>query len=79
VLDLTRRRLGLSVADLWLRYFALGGMRSRLEVEAFLGGAPHPDAHNRALLVTALNERSQELGERARLPYADEDDRGSGR
>ena len=35
-LELARRELGLSVADLWSRYFALGGMSPALELEAIL-------------------------------------------
>ena len=34
VLEQARRDLGLSVDDLWYRYFALGGMSAALEVEA---------------------------------------------
>ena len=39
VLDHYRRDAGLSHADLWLRYFELGGMFTGLQLEAILYGA----------------------------------------
>lgn len=63
VLEQARRDLGLSVADLWLRYFALGGMSAALEIEAILFGALLSDDHNRDIIAVALNERFFELGQ----------------
>ena len=63
VLEQARRDLGLSVADLWLRYFALGGMSAALEIEAILFGALLADDHNRDIIAVALNERFFELGQ----------------
>ena len=61
-LEQARRDLGLSVDDLWLRYFALGGMNAALEVEAILFGALVSDDHDRDIIAVALNERFTELG-----------------
>ena len=72
VLEQARRETGLSVPELWYRYFALGGMRSALDVEAYLYGALIADAHERDLLAVALNERFAELGGDHPVPYSDD-------
>jgi len=58
----------LTVGELWLRYFALGGDAGKVEVEAYLSGLmPLPSLqHN--ILAHAVNERLDELGPR-RAPY----------
>ena len=71
-LEATRRRLGLTGPELWIRYFAVGGMSSPLEVEAILYGALLPTDHDRDLLAVALNERCAEVGCGAWIPYTDE-------
>jgi len=70
--EVARKELGLSVAELWFQYFALGGMRSALEVEAFLYGALEPTAHDRDLLAVALNERFAARGDAHPIPYSDD-------
>ncbi len=70
VLEKARRDLGLSVDDLWLRYFALGGMNAVLEIEAILFGALVSDDHNRDIIAVALNERFSELGGDHPLRYS---------
>ena len=72
VLEQARRDTRLSVADLWYRYFGLGGMRSALDVEAYLYGALVADDYDRDLLAAALNERFAELGADHPLPYSDD-------
>ena len=69
-LEQARRETGLSVPDLWYRYFALGGMRSALDVEAYLYGALIADVYERDLLAVALNERFAELGGDHPVPYS---------
>lgn len=61
-LEQARRTLGLSVDELWLRYFALGGMCTVLEVEAHVVGALVAEPHDHDILAVALNERFSELG-----------------
>ena len=73
VLEQARRDLGLSLDDLWYRYFALGGMSAALEVEAILYGALLTDEHNRDVLAVALNERFAELGRDHPLAYSDDE------
>jgi hypothetical protein len=69
-LDEARQRLGLTVSDLWLRYFALGGMYTALEVDATLFGALHPNDHDHDMLAVALNECSAASGGARPVPYS---------
>ena len=59
----------LTVEELWLRYFALGGDAGKMEVEAYLSGLmPLPSLqHN--ILAHAVNERLDEIGPPRRAPY----------
>ncbi|MGD0083593.1 MAG: hypothetical protein ABSD78_10400 [Acidimicrobiales bacterium] len=70
VLDLARREVGLSHSQLWMRYFALGGMSTPLALEAFLLGALEPTSHDHDVIAHALNERCVELGGNHSVPYA---------
>ena len=75
VLEEARQEVGLSIRDLWFRYFALGGMSTALEVEAFLYGALVASDHNHDLLAVAVNERFAEVGGDHPVPYSyDESD-----
>jgi hypothetical protein len=71
-LEQARRDVGLSIGDLWMRYFALGGMSSALELEAILYGALIADPHDRDVLAVALNERFAEMGGDHPIPYSDD-------
>ena len=69
-LERARRDLGLSLADLWMRYFALGGMSTALELEAYLYGALVVPPHDHDVIAVALNERYTELGGDHPVPYS---------
>jgi hypothetical protein len=69
-----RRELGLSITELWWRYFALGGITTALELEAILYHALVPTVEDYDLLALALNERFSELGRDHPLPYSTDDD-----
>jgi len=73
ILEQARREVGLSIADLWMRYFTLGGMSTALEVEAILFGALVANAHDRDVIAVALNERFAELGGDHPVPYSGDD------
>ena len=73
-LEKARRDVGLSVSQLWWRYFAIGGMSNELEVEAILYQALVPDESDRDLLAVALNERISELGGDHPIPYSTDDE-----
>lgn len=72
-LEQARRDVGLSIADLWIRYFALGGMSTALELEAILFNALIADVHDRDVLTVAINERFAEMGGDHPMPYSDDE------
>ena len=61
-LEIARVDLGLTVFDLWLAYFALGGVRTAIELRSYLsfGGASSDADHD--AIVHALNEAYLERG-----------------
>lgn len=63
-------RTGLSVEELWMRYFALGGDASLLDLEAYLQGLVPLEGLHGDLVAQALNERLDELAGRDRVPYS---------
>ena len=69
-LDQARQDAGLSQAELWLRYFELGGMSTPIEVEAYVFGLVVPGAHDHEVIVHALNERFTELGRNHPVPHS---------
>lgn len=65
------RHADVSIEELWLRYFTLGGHAGQFEVEAYIHGAIALPALQRDILAHALNERLDELYSRApRAPYS---------
>ena len=73
MLDGYRRDADLSLGELWLRYFELGGMSTGLELEAFLCGALLPSAHDHDVIAVALNERFVEMGGNHPVPYSEDE------
>jgi hypothetical protein len=59
----------LTLEQLWIRYFALGGTADLVELDACIAGLVPvaPDQHD--LLAHAINERLDELVEEHRVPY----------
>ena len=51
----------LTVDELWLKFFAVGGSVDQLELEAFLFGAHALPALERDLMAQALNEDLEDL------------------
>ena len=72
-LEQARRTVGLSIGDLWWRYFALGGRGTELEMEAMLFQALVAAELDRDVLAVALNERFSELGRDHPIPYSDDE------
>jgi Stage II sporulation protein E (SpoIIE) len=64
------QRAMLTMEQLWLRYFALGGDAGLMEVEAHLHGLMPLPALQRDILAHAINERLDELVSRRRVPYS---------
>jgi hypothetical protein len=72
-LDTARQSVGLSITDLWLRYFGLGGSSTPIELEAYLLGALQSTSGEHNLIVHAINERHVELGGDHPVPYLEAD------
>jgi hypothetical protein len=70
VLDNARKELGLSIEDLWWRYFAIGGMATALELEAIIYRALVPSVADCDFIANALNDRFTELGGDHPIPYS---------
>jgi hypothetical protein len=67
-----RRRLDLSVSELWLAYFALGGSMPAPDLDRYLHGhGPEPTVAQRNVLAHALNEALLDDHQPAVLPYPD--------
>lgn len=78
-LERGRRQAGLSVKDLFVSYFALGGTADLGRVNAYLNGNDDVlDSHQRDVAVHAVNERLVELGQLERLLSYSSDTRGQG-
>lgn len=67
---LAHQHAELTVEELWLRYFALGGIAAALEIEAYLHGLMVLPPMQRDMLAQAVNERLDELVGRGRVPYS---------
>ncbi|WP_410564936.1 PP2C family protein-serine/threonine phosphatase [Amycolatopsis sp. cmx-4-61] len=63
-------RSDLSLEQLWMRYFALGGSLSLLELDAYLNGLVPLPRVDRDMLAHAVNERLDEVAGPARAPYS---------
>lgn len=59
----------LSLEQLWMRYFALGGTADLTDVDAYLHGLASLPDHQCDLLAHAVNERLDELFTQHRVPY----------
>jgi hypothetical protein len=74
VLEAARVQAGMEPAEVWLAYFALGGMESPEIVRAILAGSFAPSRADYDLLAQALNERFIDRGNDHPVPYRDEID-----
>ena len=48
--------LGMSVRDLWIGYFAVGGNGTLADVKEWLEGSAHPSDNDHDLMAQTLNE-----------------------
>jgi len=60
----------LTLEQLWLRYFALGGSADLMDVDAHLSGLMPLPSTQRDMLAHAVNERLDELMAQRRAPYS---------
>lgn len=71
-LDNARQGAGLTQHELWVRYFALGGMTPELDLEAVCHGAIVATRADYDRIAHALNERFTELGRNHPVPYSED-------
>jgi hypothetical protein len=74
ILDAGRIQAGMSFEELWMAYFALGGVASARAIRSYLvHERPDPSTDSEYdLLAQAINERFLEQGRDHPLPYRDE-------
>ena len=72
VLEAGRVQAGMATIDVWLAYFALGGMESLPMVTSILMGTVVPSNSDYDMLAQALNERFMDHGQNHPVPYRDE-------
>ena len=65
LLDVAYKRADLTLQELWVRYFGLGGDADLVEVEAYLHGLLSFAPLQRDMLAHAVNERFDEF----KVPY----------
>ncbi|MGW3994170.1 PP2C family protein-serine/threonine phosphatase [Amycolatopsis sp. NPDC004772] len=63
-------RSDLTLEQLWMRYFALGGSLGLLELDAYLNGLVTLPRVDRDMVAHAVNERLDEVTGPARAPYS---------
>ncbi|WP_103353573.1 PP2C family protein-serine/threonine phosphatase [Amycolatopsis sp. CA-128772] len=63
-------RSDLTLEQLWMRYFALGGSLSLIELDSYLNGLTTLPRVDRDMLAHAVNERLDEVTGPARAPYS---------
>ncbi|HUE58406.1 MAG TPA: hypothetical protein VMO88_02370 [Acidimicrobiales bacterium] len=71
-LEAARDALGLTVSQLWIAYFGLGGNLLPAAISAALSGDLDLRDHDHDLLVQALNDRFSDLDQDHPIAYADE-------
>ena len=67
--DAARLRLGLSPMDLWIEYFALGGVLDAEDLGAYLRGDRDVGDTDHDIISHALNEQLRDQGQNDPLAY----------
>lgn len=70
-LEDARLRAGLTLDQLWIRYFGNGGTASATEFESFMASSRWPERLQYDIAVSALNDRFTEIELDHPVPYAD--------
>ncbi|MEU4746264.1 hypothetical protein AB0G02_38185, partial [Actinosynnema sp. NPDC023658] len=69
-LTLAFKRAGLTVEELWVRYFGLGGDAGPIDIDAYVHGLAGLDPFQRDILAHAVNERLDEITPAHRAAYS---------
>jgi hypothetical protein len=70
--DSFRTQAGLTLSDLWWRYFGVGGNATPSLFASFMNGTTQPDRADHDFLAQALNDRFISLGQDSPVPYFDD-------
>jgi len=62
---------GLTLAELWLGYLALGGTASKARVARYARGLLRPDSYQHNMIAQAINEHFIDRGEDHPVGYQD--------
>ena len=62
---------GLTLADLWLNYIAIGGTDSKAQMAAYARGQDFPDSHHHNMIAQAINEHFIGRSEAHHVGYHD--------
>jgi len=68
-LDDARKDIGLTLEELWMKYFELGGSADPLELEGILTGILMTDPYQYNIVAHALNEQFSDAGRDHPVPY----------
>jgi hypothetical protein len=74
VLEQARKKIGLSIDQLWISYFGLGGRADPFEFAAIMNGIIVTDPYQYNVTVQALNECFTDQGRGHPIAYLDVDD-----
>jgi hypothetical protein len=72
ILDGHRAQAGVTVADLWLDCFAIGGQLSPDDLQSVLSGTATPNDVDYDVIAQALNDTFTDSGEDHPVPYAED-------
>ena len=68
-LDAARLKLNMTMLDLWVAYFALGGQRDARAMGAYVQGRTTASDSDHNVIVHALNETFNERDQDSPVPY----------
>lgn len=68
--EAARRRSGLSVQQLWLRYVALGGTSDAFDIDGYLQGLVLLDSFQQDVLAQTVNEALEDLYRSLQVPLS---------
>ncbi|MEG9249981.1 GAF domain-containing protein [Arthrobacter sp. Soc17.1.1.1] len=74
LITLALSKAGVTVSELWVRYYAVGGKVSEFEVQAYLGGLLVLPGSERNVLADAMNELLEGSPVNIRVPRSEEDE-----
>ena len=72
ILEAARQHAGLSRRDLWIGYYAIGGLADPSTLAAYLTGELEPDRFQYDVIAQAINDSFVGAGSDHPVPYAED-------